>query len=108
MAKIKPGEGAEFAKRKQGSRYRTTEQLRTGIKRFLFKNLVKLQQDFDKLNGSERLRAKERLLIYEKFLSHVLPKPGIDLEKLSERDLDILINHLKAEKSEKSDIRKIA
>ena len=95
MARFVKGQSGNPAGPIAGAKTRTAETIREGIRRFLYKNLSKLQQDFDKLNGTERLRAKERLLIYEKFLSHVLPKPEFDLSKLSEKDLDILIERLK-------------
>ena len=68
----------------------TTEQIRELIK----DTLAGLAKDLSK--DMKTLRPKDRLILFEKLLRYVLPGPEFDLSKLSDKDLDLLIEKLKA------------
>lgn len=81
--------------RKAGQSNRSVEQLRAAIHAFIDDNIETLQKDFDYLKPMERLN------YVEKMLSHVLPKPIVSLNDLSESDLDILLEKLKNQSHDK-------
>ena len=76
---------------------KTEGYLRERILVFLIRQLPRLEQDFIKLNSSERLKARDRLAVFERFLKHVLAPPTFDLSKMSENDLDLLIERLRSQ-----------
>jgi hypothetical protein len=75
--------------RPKGKANRTTDELRSLLAEFIDKNMGSLQADFDKLE------AKDRLNFIERLLKHILPSPMGELERLSDEQLDELINRLK-------------
>ncbi|MDD4384561.1 MAG: hypothetical protein PHD06_05215 [Bacteroidales bacterium] len=77
------------AGRPKGVPNRTTEDLRRTIHDFINDNIKQIQADFDQLAPKDRLNYLERLLC------HVMPKPIISLEQLSDQDIDELIERLK-------------
>ncbi len=60
------------------------------VQNFIDTNIETLQADFD------QLEAKDRLTFIEHLLKHVLPAPLQDLERLTDEQLDELIERLKA------------
>jgi hypothetical protein len=90
MGKWKQGESGNKTGRPKGVRNKTTEQIRRTVSKFISGNLTKLQQDFDDLKTP-----RERLQFIEKMLKFILPPPQDELTKLTDEDLDRLINKLK-------------
>ena len=75
--------------RKAGTANRSTDELRTLLQSFIDTNMETLQADYDSLESKDRLNFIERLL------KHVLPSPIPELERLTDQQLDELINRLK-------------
>lgn len=78
--------------RPKGSKNKATKNLREIIKTFLEKNADDLQTEFAKLD------AKDKLLFFEKLLKFAIPtqqQNQVNFEKLSDEDLDIIIDNLK-------------
>ena len=99
MAKFLKGISGNVTGRPKGATGKTSEVIRDSIRKFLAKNITSLQKDYDKLDP------KDRLLLYERLLKFVVPSPEFDLGKLSEQDLDLIIERLK-EKNDK--LKKVA
>lgn len=79
--------------RPKGTKSKATAELKERISSFLDGNFETLIRDFKKLEP------KDRLMFYEKLLKYALPtmqstKADIQLEKLSDEQLDIIINKL--------------
>lgn len=79
------------AGRKKGVPNKSTEELRKMLHEFVSANIETLQADFD------LLEPKDRLAFVERLLKHILPAPITSLSQLSEEDLDLLLEKLKAE-----------
>lgn len=75
--------------RPKGKANRTTDELRSLLQNFIDANIETLQNDFD------QLEVKDRLTFIERLLKHVLPAPLQELERLTDDQLDQLINRLK-------------
>jgi hypothetical protein len=90
MGKWKQGESGNLSGRPRGAKNKSTEQIRRTISKFISGNLTRLQKDFDELKTP-----RERLAFIEKMLKLILPPPQDELMKLSDADLDRLINKLK-------------
>ena len=76
--------------RKGGTPNKTTKNLRQFIHDFLNTNREKLQSDF------ETLDAKDRLILFEKFLSFALPKMNsFQIESLPDEQLNEIIEQIK-------------
>jgi len=75
--------------RPKGIPTKSTDELRKFVHSFLDDNRETLQSDFDKLEP------KDRLAFYERLLKQVLPAPLHDLERLTDTQLDEVINRLK-------------
>jgi hypothetical protein len=90
MGKFKQGESGNLAGRPKGVKNKSSEQLRRTISRFISGNLTRLQSDFEALKTP-----RERLAFIEKMLKFILPPPQDELTRLSDQDLDRLINKLK-------------
>ena len=93
MAKLKagtfnPGVSGNPSGQKTG-RTRTVEGIRERIRSFISINLKTVQHNFD------CLKPEKKLLFLTTLMKFVVPSPDMDLSKLSERDLDILIERLK-------------
>jgi len=91
MAQFKKGEGG----RPKGKANKTTTDLRQFISSLLNKNRLQIEQDFLVLEPKERVQAYERLLRY------VLPTLAAvqietEFDKMSDEDLDKIIDNLKA------------
>ena len=78
--------------RKKGVPNKSTDELRSTVQAFIEKNIENLQSNFDLLHP------KDKLLFIEKMLKMVLPQPLNSLEKLTDEQLDQLIEKLKKEK----------
>jgi len=78
--------------RPKGSRNKNTVGLQKIIKSFLEANAADLQRNY------ELLEPKDKLLFFEKILKFAIPTQSaanINFEKLSDEDLDKIINQLK-------------
>lgn len=75
--------------RKAGTVNRSTDELRNLLQAFIDTNIETLQADY------EALEPKDRLNFIERLLKHVLPAPLQELERLTDEQLDELINRLK-------------
>jgi len=80
---------------------KTPEYLRERILVFLVRQLPRLEQDFNKLNSAERLKARDRLATFERFLKYVLAPPITSIEDMSDKDLDRLLDRLKEKQGDK-------
>lgn len=87
--KYKKGESGNPAGRKKGSPNRTSEQIRALLLKFIDSNIDNIQADFMAMGS------KDRLSFFERLLKHILPQPMNELERLSDDQLDQLINRLK-------------
>jgi len=90
---LKKGQTNNAAGRPPGTPNKTTAEMRSWVSDLLGKNLKKLESDFN------NLESKERFLIAEKLLQYVVPKQQaisaqIDLNRLSDEQLDMIINEL--------------
>ncbi len=77
--------------RTAGTPNRTTKDFREQINSFLDKNWPKVQHDFD------AMEPKDKLLFIEKLLKYTLPtlsSVAVDYERLSDAQLDLLIDKL--------------
>jgi len=74
--------------RPAGKPNRSTEELRGVVQSFVEVNIENIQSDFDVLEP------KDRLAFIERMFKHLLPPP-LTLERLSEEDLERLIESLK-------------
>ncbi len=90
MSKFEKGQSGNPKGKPKGAKNKTSEQVRAMIQAFIEKNFDRLQDDFDSLETP-----KERLYFLEKMLSHTLPKPLNELEKLTDSQLDQIIEKLK-------------
>lgn len=75
--------------RPKGRPNSSTEELRRLLHGFIDTNIDTLQADFDKLEPLQRLN------LFEKLLSHVLPKPITSLFDFSEEELNYLLEKIK-------------
>lgn len=75
--------------RKKGTPNRSTDELRNLLQSFIDTNMKTLQADYNKLEP------KDRLNFINSLLRHVLPAPLQELERLTDEQLDELINRLK-------------
>ncbi|HTO15197.1 MAG TPA: hypothetical protein VLZ83_05485 [Edaphocola sp.] len=78
--------------RPKGSKNKVTKNLQGIIKSFLEKNADDLQTEF------EKLEPRDKLLFFEKLLKFAIPtqqQNQVNFEKLSDEDLDIIIDNLK-------------
>ena len=75
--------------RKQGTANRSTDELRNLLQSFIDTNMKTLQADYNKLEP------KDRLNFINSLLRHVLPAPLQELERLTDEQLDELIERLK-------------
>lgn len=74
----------------KGAKNRTSEQIRELLLNFIDYNIDKLQTDF------EAMEPEKRLSFLEKLLKHILPAPLHELERLTDDQLNELINRLKS------------
>jgi len=77
--------------RPKGKPNKSTEELREIVQAFIENNLENLQVNFD------LLEPKEKLMFLDKMLKMVLPQPLNDLEKLTDEQLQELINKIRNE-----------
>lgn len=88
---FKPGdENINRAGRPRGRQNKATDELRSMVYKFLELNFTEVEAEFRRLDG------KDKLNFIDKMLRHVLPPPQDELLRLSEKDLDRLIERLKA------------
>jgi hypothetical protein len=95
---LRKGQTNNPAGRPRGKPNKTTDELRALVQQFIEDNIETLQTDFDKLDPAQRITFIDRLL------KHVLPPALHELQRLTDDQLDELINRLKDENK----IRKIA
>ncbi len=88
--------GHKTGGREIGTPNKVTTNIRGQINDFLNENWENLQADFDKLEP------KDKLNFYEKLLQYGLPKlqsvelsNDLNIEKLTDKELDILIERIK-------------
>jgi hypothetical protein len=75
--------------RKRGSRNKSPEQIRSLFQTFINRNIQGLQADYD------CMEPRDRLAFIEKLTKYVLPRPLNELERLTDEQLDELLNRLK-------------
>lgn len=91
---FKKGQGG----RKPGAPNKATKDLRQWINRFIDSQTEQIQKDW------QALEPKDRIVLFEKLLKYVLPtlqatSLDIDFEKMTEEDLDRIINELQKNQS---------
>ncbi len=84
--------GQKFGGRKAGTPNKVTKNLKGLVYAFLESNIKNLQEQYDQLNPSDKLDFFQKLL---KFAVPTQTASRIDFEKMSEEDLDNIINHFK-------------
>jgi len=77
--------------RPAGKPNKSTDDLRDMVYKFLEKNFATIQAEFNSMES------KDKLLFMDRMLRHVLPGPQDELYKLSNEDLDRIIEKLKNE-----------
>lgn len=77
--------------RPKGSPNRSTDEVRAMLQSFLEANLDDLQAQYDQLD------AKEKLAFIDKIIKHILPAPMHELQRLTDDQLNDLINKLRDE-----------
>ncbi len=87
--------------RPKGVPNKVTTDLRLWITNFLEDNLEQIQQDW------KILESKDRIVLFEKLLKYALPtlqatNLTTDFEKLTDKQLDIIIENLKISMNEKA------
>ena len=80
--------------RPKGSPNKTTDEIRTMLQDFISDNLETLQADF------EALEPKDRLTFIERLFKYILPAPLNELERVTDDQLDEIINKLKKQNHE--------
>lgn len=80
--------------RPKGTPNKSTDELRTLLQSFIDTNIETMQADFD------ALEPKERLSFIDRLLKHVLPAPLQELARLTDEQLDELINRLKKQSND--------
>jgi len=75
--------------RRPGSKNKTNEAIREQILDFISGHINDLSECYN------QLEPKEKLLFFDKLLRHILPPPMHDLEKLTDQQLDLLIQKLR-------------
>jgi hypothetical protein len=80
--------------RKPGSRNRTSEEIRQALLKLLDDNLETLQTDIKGLEG------KDRVSLLISLAKHCTP-PALNPEKLTEEQLEQIIDYLKEKENEK-------
>jgi hypothetical protein len=89
-------ERRNLAGRPQGSSNKDIESIRKKLRIFLYDKLPELPVIYKALrNDQTRPGAKEQFIMIEKLMRHVLPPPTDELMRLSDADLDKLIEKLK-------------
>ena len=76
--------------RPRGKANKSTDELREMVYNFLDRNFHEVEAEFKRMEG------KDKLTFIDKMLRHVLPAPQDELMRLSDEDLDKLIDRLKA------------
>jgi hypothetical protein len=79
--------------RPKGAKDKATRELRDWVQRFLERKTYDLEKSW------KELKPEQKFALFEKLLAYTLPKPqtidlNIDLERLSEEQLDQIINKL--------------
>jgi Family of unknown function (DUF5681) len=90
---FKKGESGNSKGRPRGAENKVTVELRDRIKLFLESNFKTVQKDF------KRLDPEKRVALFERYLKFVLPQlqstdVNLDFEKMSEQQLDEIINRI--------------
>ena len=80
--------------RPKGSPNKNTDEIRTMLQNFVSDNIERLQADFDELE------TKDRLHFFERLFKYILPAPLNELERLTDEQLDDIINRLKNKSNE--------
>lgn len=87
------------AGRPRGTGNKDVETIRRKLREFLYSKIPELTTIYKDLqNEKKRPGAKEQIAMIEKIMKHVMPTPVDELMKLSDKDLDKIIEKLKEER----------
>jgi len=89
----KKGQSGNPGGRKAGARNRTSEEVRQTLLKLLSDNIERLQKDLDSME------AKDRVSILISLAKHVTA-PALNPEKLSEEQLNQVLDYLKQQQNE--------
>ena len=87
--KYEKGKSGNYSGRPKGSKNRTPEEVRQLLQSFIEANINTLQAEFNKLSS------EKKLLFFEKLLSHCLPRPQNELERLTDEQLNEILEKFK-------------
>jgi hypothetical protein len=87
------GQSGNPGGRPKGSMNKAKKDLREKLCQFLVDNFEAVQEEFDKLEGPEKVKFYVALLPYG--LAKVKPEPEVNLERLTDTELDELFEKLK-------------
>jgi hypothetical protein len=87
------GESGNPGGRPRGSQNKAKKDLREAITQFLLDNFEKVQEEFDKLEGAEKVKYYCQLLPYG--LAKIKPEVEPNLNRLTEEEMDELFEKLK-------------
>lgn len=97
MAKFKKGQSGNPSGRGKGAKGRTTEQVRQILLKILDDNLDSLRSDLKGMKG------KDRATILISLAKHLTP-PALSIDKLTEDQMQQIIDYLKQQQNEQNSI----
>ena len=101
MPQFIKGESGNKSGRPKGAKGKTTEMIRDNMRSFVARNMARIQKDF------ETLEPKERIMYWLKVAAFVIPNPDIDISKMTESDLDLIIQRIKEKEAPQEKLKKV-
>lgn len=99
MGRFAKGQSGNPTGKQKGTRSRTTIQLQQALASLLDEHLDKLSEDF------KVLKPKERATLLINLAKHITP-PAINPERLTDEQLEQIVNYLKIQNDEKNETKK--